>query len=86
MAWSPLGGGKLVADPTGALVAKAVQYNVTPVQLSLAWLLRHPSRIFPVIGTTRPERLAEAAAATNIQLDMQDWFDMLKTVQGREMP
>jgi predicted oxidoreductase len=39
-----------------------------------------------VIGTTKPERIRESADAINIQLDLQDWFEMLKIVQGKEMP
>jgi len=85
MAWSPLGGGKLVADDR-ELFAKSSKYNATYTQLSLAWLLRHPSHIFPVIGTTKPERVEEAAKAIDIHLDLQDWFEMLKWVMGKEMP
>jgi predicted oxidoreductase len=85
MAWSPLGGGKLMTDGN-PVFAKAAQYKATPTQLALAWLLKHPSNIFPVIGTTKPERIVESAAALSVDLDLQDWFDMLKTVQGKEMP
>lgn len=85
MAWSPLGGGKLVADDR-ELFGKASKYNATYTQLSLAWLLKHPSVIFPVIGTTKPERIEEAAKAIDIDLDLQDWFEMLKWVMGKEMP
>jgi predicted oxidoreductase len=84
MAWSPLGGGSLVNETS--VFAKASHYQATPSQMALAWLLRHPAKIFPVIGTTKPERIAESAAAININLDVQDWFEMLKTVQGKEMP
>ncbi len=86
MAWSPLGGGKLVSENKGDLFSKAKQYNATDAQLSLAWLLRHPSNIFPVIGTTKPERIIESAKAIDIQMDRQDWFEMLKVVMGKEMP
>ena len=86
MAWSPLGGGSLMDQNLEQLFSKAPAYQATPAQLSLAWLLRHPASIFPVIGTTKPERVAESAKATDIHLDVQDWFEMLKAVQGREMP
>jgi predicted oxidoreductase len=39
-----------------------------------------------VIGTTKPERITESAKAIDIKLDMQDWFEMLLVVQGKEMP
>jgi predicted oxidoreductase len=86
MAWSPLGGGKLIKEGTQELFNKASKYGATPSQLSLAWLLRHPGNIFPVVGTTKPERITESAKAADITMDTQDWFEMLRAVQGKEMP
>ncbi len=85
MAWSPLGGGKLMTGD-GAMFQKAGKYNATHSQLSLAWLLKHPSRIFPVVGTTKAERLVDAVGALDVELDKQDWFEMLKIASGQEMP
>lgn len=85
MAWSPLGGGKLLTDER-ELFAKASRYNASYSQLSLAWLLRHPSMIFPVIGTTKTDRIKEAVKALEIKLDRQDWFDMLQWARGTEVP
>jgi predicted oxidoreductase len=84
MAWSPLGGGKLMKSDN--LWSKKESYKCTESQLSLAWLLRHPANIFPVIGTTQPERILESAAAIDIKLDAQDWFEMLKIASGRDVP
>ena len=84
MAWSPLGGGKLVVGDR-ELFSKASKYNASYSQLSLAWLLKHPSAIFPVIGTTNPERITEAAKSIAINLDRQDWFEMLNWVTGKEV-
>ena len=86
MAWSPLGGGSLLDPDRRAIFQKAAEYRASESQLALAWLLRHPAKIFPVIGTTRPERIEESAASTQIALDLQDWFEMLKLAMGREMP
>jgi predicted oxidoreductase len=86
MAWSPLGGGKLMDPGFQHVFAKAPQYKATDNQMAVAWLLKHPSKVFPVIGTTKPERIVESAGAMNVTLDVQDWFDMLKVVQGKEMP
>jgi predicted oxidoreductase len=86
MAWSPLGGGDLIKEGSQEMFNKAPKYGATQTQLLLAWLLRHPSNIFPVIGTTKPERITESAKAIDIRLDMQDWFEMLLVVQGKEMP
>ena len=86
MAWSPLGGGNLIKDGSQELFNKAPKYGASQSQLSLAWLLRHPSNIFPVIGTTKPERITESAKAVDIKLDTQDWFEMLLVAQGKEVP
>ena len=85
MAWSPLGGGNLV-DEVGRWENICAAYNASFSQLALAWLLRHPAGIFPVIGTTRPERIEACALATGIQLQRQDWFIMLAQVTGTEVP
>ncbi|CAN5433368.1 aldo/keto reductase [soil metagenome] len=86
MAWSPLGGGKNLSIDEREVFNKAAKYNATYSQLSLAWLLKHPSRIFPIIGTTQPDRITESAKSIDISLDRQDWFEMLKWVMGKEMP
>ena len=85
IAWSPLGGGKLMTSE-GNLWGKKGKYNATETQLSLAWLLRHPANIFPVIGTTQPDRIKESAEAISIKLDRQDWFEMLKIARGYDVP
>lgn len=86
MAWSPLGGGKALPVDERILFGLAARYNCTYPQLALAWLMRHPSVVFPVIGTTKTERIEEAARAMTVNLDLQDWFELLKSVMGKEMP
>ena len=61
------------------------KYKATESQLLYAWLLKHPSVIFPVIGTTKPERIIESSKALDIDLERQDWFEMLSVVTGREV-
>ncbi|GHM99705.1 oxidoreductase [Cytophagales bacterium WSM2-2] len=84
MAWSPLAGGKLVAGER-EVFSKATKYDATYAQLALAWLLKHPSRIFPIIGTTQPDRIVESAKSVDINIDREDWFEMLKWVRGRDV-
>lgn len=84
MAWSPLAGGKLIGGER-EMFGKASKYDASCSQLSLAWLLRHPSVIFPVVGTTKFERIVEAAKALDIALDRQDWFEMLQWATGKEV-
>ena len=85
MAWSPLDGGKLMTNER-AMFNISTKYNASYSQLALAWLIRHPSKIFPVIGTTQPDRIKEAAKSVDMVIDRQDWFEMLKWVMGKEMP
>lgn len=91
MAWSPLGGGKFFSSSGGddavnmPLEKVASQYKCSVSQLLLAWLLRHPSGILPILGTTNPDRIQEGADAININLDRQDWFEMLKVVTGNDV-
>ncbi len=91
MAWSPMG--SIFRDDTeqtqrihkqlGELMNK---YNTTEDQLILAWILKHPSNIHPVIGTTNKQRLLEAVKATKINLELEDWFLMLVASQGHKVP
>ncbi len=91
MAWSPLGAvfkedneqTRRIHKQLGALLDK---YNATEDQLLLAWLMRHPSGIHPVIGTTTKERMKLAVEATKIELELEDWFLILVAAQGHKVP
>jgi predicted oxidoreductase len=86
MAWSPLGGGKSMSgEVVQKLQSLQQKYNASESQLLYAWLLKHPSTIFPVMGTTKPERIVEGAKSMNINLDRQDWFEMLKIASGKDV-
>jgi predicted oxidoreductase len=93
MAWSPLGGGRtfIADDEVSRRIRQTVDElsakynNATTTQFFIAWLLKHPSKIFPVIGTTKPERLSEAARSIDLKLDTQDWYEMLKAVTGKDV-
>ena len=86
MAWSPLGGGKLPEAVVSALSALAVEFEVTPQAMALAWLLQHPSGILPVVGTTKAENLEAARAALNIKLDRQQWYTIYQEATGTTLP
>jgi predicted oxidoreductase len=94
MAWSPLGGSKMFAkEPTEAVqrirrVAAGLQekYEVTLDQLLVAWLLKHPAGIIPVLGTTKAARLEAAVAALDIDLRREEWFMLWEAAAGHEVP
>lgn len=91
MAWSPLGivfredteQTRRIHKQLGDLLEK---YNATEDQLLLAWILKHPARIHPVIGTTNPKRIENAVQAMAIQLELEDWFKILVACQGHKVP
>lgn len=91
MAWSPLG--KVFKEDNeqtkrihAELETLSNKYNTTKDQLLLAWILRHPSKIYPVVGTTNLKRLIQASLAENIDLELEDWFSLLVASQGHKVP
>jgi aryl-alcohol dehydrogenase-like predicted oxidoreductase len=55
----------------------AQKYQVTPTQIALAWLINHPFPVFPILGTSNPERLEEGLGAEDIKLTQQElvWLE-----------
>ncbi len=66
--------------------AFAAAYDVTPAQLSLAWLTHLPGGVIPLVGTASPDHLAEAVAALEISLERDDWYELMTIARGRPMP
>jgi predicted oxidoreductase len=60
------------------LARQAGQYNCSPFQLILAWLLKHPANISPIIGSTMPIRIVAAKQALAIDYDHADWYRLLE--------
>ena len=48
----------------------------------LAWLLRHPAKIQPIIGTTNPDRIRATAQAENVTLTREEWYTLYTTARG----
>ncbi len=93
MAWSPLAGGRLVSGQGEAemrvrtvLSELGRKYGADLDQIGYAWLLRHPARIIPVLGTNRIERITSAARSLSLQLELQDWFAVWSASSGAEVP
>jgi predicted oxidoreductase len=51
----------------------------------VAWLLRHPAGIQPVIGTTKPARIKETCAADDVLLTREEWYALLAAGNGRSV-
>ncbi len=101
MAWSPLAGGKLGDGATRLLpsqkayqtrkvnaavdkIAKAC--GVSRTAIALAWLLKHPSGIIPIVGSTDPKNIRKAAHAVEIELSREEWYRLLAAARGERLP
>lgn len=84
LAWSPLAGGSLGAAD-GALKEVADAHGVEPAVIALAWLLRHPSGIVPIVGSTKPEKIKAMTQADTIDLSREDWYRLTVGAQGHPM-
>ncbi|NAS12494.1 aldo/keto reductase [Poritiphilus flavus] len=91
MAWSPLGSYFRESSDQNARIKEALEpmqekYNADASQLLLAWIMRHPCGIHPVVGTTNEARLSDAVKASQIQMELEDWFILLTASQGHKVP
>lgn len=68
------------------LLPFAEQYNISLTELSLAWLMQLPGGVIPLVGTANPDHIAQAANASTITFDRDDWYEMLVIARGRPMP
>jgi len=92
MAWSPLGGGRLFDENCEhtrklreALAASAGRHDVGIDAIAVAWLLRHPSRIMPVMGTNNLERIKVLSKALEVKMGREEWFVLLQAARGEEV-
>ena len=91
MCWSPLGSVFKAEDEQNKRIHTLLDelsqtYGASKDQLLLAWILKHPAGIHPVIGTTNMERITLAAKVEDIPLSEIDWFRMLIECQGHKVP
>jgi predicted oxidoreductase len=64
----------------------AAAYGATPALVALAWLLKHPSGIIPIVGSVTPERIREATRAVDLDLSRDDWYRLLIAARGEPLP
>jgi len=69
-----------------ALREMADAKNTTPDVLALAWVMRHPAGIQPIIGTTRPERIRSAVHALDLPLSHEEWYQLFIAARGQALP
>jgi predicted oxidoreductase len=93
-AWSPFQkkffNGPFIGDAeypelNTALDELAVKYGVTPGSIAVAWITRHPANMQVVTGTTKPERVLEAAAGSDVPLTREEWYRLF-IAAGYQLP
>ncbi|TXN29164.1 aldo/keto reductase [Lacisediminihabitans profunda] len=94
-AWSPfqkgffdgvfLGDRENFGPLNDALDEIAAAHGVTPTGIAVAWITRHPANIQVVLGTTKPERVKDSAAGSEIPLSREEWYRLF-TAAGHILP
>ncbi|MEE4219355.1 MAG: aldo/keto reductase [Xanthomonadales bacterium] len=96
MAWCPLAGiaypawGNTLTESQSAMIHAELalqgdKYEAEPWIVMLAWLLRHPARIVPIIGSTRPDRIRAAKQSLELDYGAEDWYRLLQARNGEEL-
>jgi len=94
MIWSPLAGGQIFSgggEQAGRVRAALAEVGqecggATADQVALAWILHHPARPVPVLGSGRLERLRQAAGAVDLMLTREQWYTIWRASAGAEVP
>ena len=88
MAWSPLGGGALMTENTpltDVLDEVANANTVDRAAVATAWLLAHPAKIIPVMGTNKISRIKGFSDSLKVKMDRETWFKLYESGLGREV-
>ncbi|UNK18985.1 aldo/keto reductase [Paenibacillus sp. N3/727] len=96
-AWSPLAQGVYTGRPvqdlpesiqeTAALVKRlANEKETTAEAILLAWLMKHPTGIQPVIGTKNPDRIRACSGAELVELTREEWYSLYVSSRGVALP
>jgi predicted oxidoreductase len=93
LAWSPLGGGQLLAPESGRDKAVAAELDrvaedqgVSRSVAAYGWLMAHPAGIVPIIGSQNPARIAEGMNALNMRWTRQNWYAVFVAARGERLP
>ncbi len=63
----------------------AAAHGVTNTAIAIAWILRHPARMQPIVGTTNASRLKDTCQASSVTLSRQEWYDIYLAA-GNKLP
>ena len=63
----------------------AGKYSITPTGLAIAWILRHPACMQPIVGSVNPQRLQQVCDASDVTITRQEWYDLYCST-GKKLP
>jgi len=93
LAWSPLGGGRIASPTTerehavaAVLDRVAEQHGVSRTAAALSWLMVHPARPIPIVGSQTPARIRESADALKVAWTRAEWYEVLVASRGEPLP
>ena len=94
MAWSPLAQGKIFNPGDeknfrifNALTQVAGELNVPDIDTVVySWLVQHPAKIIPIVGTGRIDRLQKALNALEVTMSMEQWYRIYTASKGNDVP
>lgn len=93
LAWSPLGGGRLLAPVSARDKAVATELDriaaeqgVSRSVAAYGWLMAHPAGIVPIVGSQSTARIAESTQALGMRWTRQDWYAVLVAARGERLP
>jgi predicted oxidoreductase len=93
MVWGPLGGGHLFTDNTDRVMRlrKVLEQigdtlNATLDQIALAWLLKHPAQVVPILGAGKLAWIRNAIKSESVELSREQWFKIWVASTGEKLP
>jgi predicted oxidoreductase len=94
LAWSPFGGGRLGGGGTAPgsarvaelLDARATEAGVSRAAAAYAWIMAHPTRPIPIVGTQQPNRIREASSCFRVSWTRAQWYAVLEASLGEALP
>ncbi|HET7578117.1 MAG TPA: aldo/keto reductase [Bacillales bacterium] len=93
-AWSPFQhgmiegpfiGNEAFPEVNAKLQELAEKKGVTDSAIAIAWILRHPAKIQPVVGTMNPKRMQDIAIASDVELTREEWYELYRAA-GNDLP
>ena len=59
------------------------KYNVSDAAIAIAWILRHPAKIQPILGTTNADRLKSICKASQVDMSRTEWYELYLAAENK---